>query len=536
MNGMIVGGSAPRLLVAGLAVIFAVALCRPASGFNPRSPEVQKTVDRAVKFLEQGTDSRPGALALVGIALLKNGQGASHPRVVYGASRIRTSLSRAKDPSQVGMDVYSAALCLIFLTMLDKNGYGAEIDLLISHLQSIQKDHGGWGYSNRKTGDTSMTQNVVLSLWEANKAGKRVPPEMVDRGLIWLLKTQDPSGGFGYQGNVSKDFTLVQQSEVRSSMSGAGLGSIYVCADLLNIGKAPKKRDGLPPALREIKKREAPARSRVSPPLVHQALARGTALMDQKFVIQHARLNHASYNLYTQERYYTFREKADGQADEEPGWYNNGVRYLIENQKPDGSWVTMSGAVPATAFGVLFLIRSTLISLDPRQYGDGTLVGGRGLPKNTAGLTVHRGNVVAKPELGSLDKLLAAMEDSASPDSAEALRALAVLPSDEAADLVSKHVKALQKLVSDASPDARLAAVEALSRKRNLDHAPALIYALTDPEPAVMRAARDSLRRISRRFQGFGLSDNPDELERHAAIRKWQAWYRAVRPDATFED
>jgi HEAT repeat protein len=144
--------------------------------------------------------------------------------------------------------------------------------------------------------------------------------------------------------------------------------------------------------------------------------------------------------------------------------------------------------------------------------------------------------VVAKPELGSLDKVLAALEDSASPDSAEALRAMAVLPSDEAADLVAKHVKALQKLVSDASPDARLAAVEALGRVRSLDHVPALIYALTDPEPAIVMAARDGLRRVSRRFQGFGLPDDPDELERHAAIRAWQAWYLAIRPDATFED
>ncbi|NQT15738.1 MAG: hypothetical protein HQ582_23475, partial [Planctomycetes bacterium] len=45
-----------------------------------------------------------------------------------------------------------------------------------------------------------------------------------------------------------------------------------------------------------------------------------------------------------------------------------------------------------------------------------------------------------------------------------------------------------------------------------------------------------SLRRISRRFQGFGLSNNPDELELHAVIRKWQAWYLAIRPDAELED
>ena len=65
---------------------------------------------------------------------------------------------------------------------------------------------------------------------------------------------------------------------------------------------------------------------------------------------------------------------------------------------------------------------------------------------------------------------------------------------------------------------------------------PTLLYALTDPDPEIVREARDALRRISRRFQGFGMPDKPTELERHAGIRKWQAWYLAIRPDAELEN
>ena len=52
----------------------------------------------------------------------------------------------------------------------------------------------------------------------------------------WLLKTQDPSGGFGYQGNIAPNAgALVAQSEIRPSMTAAGSGSLYICANLLGL-------------------------------------------------------------------------------------------------------------------------------------------------------------------------------------------------------------------------------------------------------------------------------------------------------------
>jgi len=534
-----------RLLIAALATVCITASCRLASGFDRNSPEVQAAVRRAIQFLEKGTggDNRPGAHALVGLALYKNGARPSHPRIVSAASQLQQGISRTDKDGVVGFDIYSTALAIVFLVTLDPDRYRSEVNALLSSLRAKQKPHGGWGYPNLKTGDTSMTQNAVLAMWEAKKAGFPVPVDMVERALIWLLKTQDPSGGFGYQGRTSEGFTPIPQSQVKPSMSAAGLGSMYVCADFLRLGKPPeKKQTDLPPGLKEVNaKKEAPQpRSRIDPLLVQAALERGKRWMADNFVIEQQ--DYHLYNLYTVERYHTFREQADGREEAEPSWYNDGVRYLLKTQQDDGSWPGKTGTggcgeVPATAFGVLFLIRSTKISIEgDKSYGDGTLIVGRNLPRSTAGLTVWQGNVVSKPKLGALDQVLAALDDESSPDSTDALQALAQLPSEEAADLVAKHVKNIKQLVANASADVRLAAVQALGKTRNVDVVPALIYALTDPEPDIVRAARDSLRRISRRFEGFGLPDDYSELELQAAIRKWQAWYLAIRPDADLDE
>jgi len=532
----------PRIGAALLVVAFSARL---ANAYTPESPEVKQLLNGALQFLakEGGSDTRLGAQALVGMALLKHGESAGHPGIVQAAATIQNVVNSAADPAslQIDNEIYSGALSVIFLSMLDPNRYRSEIQTLLTFLETKQKPPGAWGYpsshpSYGELGDTSMTQNVVLCSWEANQAGFQIPVAMLDAVTIWLVRTQDPSGGFGYQGTVPDSAGLAPQSDIRSSMSAAGLGSLYILSDLLHLDKpAPEKDDGLPPALMEVKKEKPRSRSRVDARLVQQALGRGIGWMEANYRANERRSHF--YSLYALERYHSFREAAEERTEAEPKWYNDGVRFLKESQAQDGSWTSPSGRVPATAFAALFLLRSTKKSIEhKRSLGDGTLIVGRGLPRHLAGLTVLRGNVVAKPQLASLDKVLASLDDATSPQYAEALEVLGELPSDEAADLVAKHLKMLKELAGAASAEARLAAVRALGKQRNLDYVPTLIYALTDPDPVIVREARNGLRRISRKFRGFGLPDEPTELERHAAKRNWQAWYRAIRPDAELED
>ena len=62
----------------------------------------------------------------------------------------------------------------------------------------------------------------------------RVDSASLERLTRWLLKTQDPSGVWGYQGTVATGSQRVQQTQTGCSMLAAGLGSVLICADLLD--------------------------------------------------------------------------------------------------------------------------------------------------------------------------------------------------------------------------------------------------------------------------------------------------------------
>ncbi len=535
------GSKLPLPLIVVAVVCATMAFAPEARAATPQSREVRLMVSRGIEFIESdaANDSRVGAQALVGMALVKHGTKPDHPKIVAAVEAIKKTLSAAAKPSEVKADIYSVGLSIIFLITLDPSKYHPEIEALLDCLDVRQKEHGGWGYPTKETGDTSMTQYGVLSSWEALQAGFNVAPESVEDVALWLLRTQDPSGAFGYQGKVSKNFKPVKQSGVRSSMAVAGLGSVYICADLLGLGGQAKEETDLPPAMEEVKPEEKPAArvqgTRIDPRVIRGVQARGDKWVRDNFEI--APGNYTYYYLYALERYQSFREASLGKPEKEPRWYNEGVRFLAEKQQDNGAWRSNIGETVDTAFAVLFLMRSTKKRIEKsRGLGDGTLVGGRGLPKDTSQVKVDRGKVVTKSSEGLADSLLAAIKKPGGLRDPEVMEKLAELPPEEGKALISQHAAKLRELARDDSPEARRAAVAALISSGNLDHVPTLIYALSDPAPGVVAEARNGLRRISRRFNGFGMPNKPSEAERGKAIDDWKKWYLAIRPDAQFED
>ncbi len=216
---------APRIhATVGIGLLLLAGGCwGPAAlALTPDSPQVKKAIEKGVAFLEseadEAKDGRVGARALVGLVMIKNHADPKHPRIKEAVTAIQ-GVVNGHDPKTLGLDIYSAGLAVIFLATLDAHAYYKEIDSLLQYLQAVQKPHGGWGYPERDTGDTSMTQYGVLSAWEAKQAGCKISRASVEKVADWLLKTQDPGGGFGYQGTVSAE-NLVDQTERRARQHG----------------------------------------------------------------------------------------------------------------------------------------------------------------------------------------------------------------------------------------------------------------------------------------------------------------------------
>lgn len=544
---------AARQLPLGLiAISFVCALlgvpsAARAQKLTEKSPEVIAAVQRGIDYLSvKGLDDkRPGAIALAGLSLLKHDESPDHPMVVKCAEEIVKSLG-THDINKLPLNdegngpIYSAGMCILFLCKRDPVKHRADIECLLQYLRAKQKPHGGWGYSHSQSGDTSMTQYGVLSAWTAMRAGFKIPTEQIDAVTIWLLRTQDPSGGFGYQGILGEGNTLVKQNEIRPGLSAAGLGSVYICANMLGISsKLEKREEEHPSALKEVKPKagtpeaqQQKPKTRVNSQQVHECMARGNQWFAANFTVDAGTYNY--YYLYAYERYKSFWEMAEGKEEKDPQWYSDIARHLLKKQKEDGSWQGDCGAVSDTAFCLLFLLRSMKKEL-PDYLGDGTMLGGRGLPKNTKGAEVVDGKVVARKSLGPAEQLIAQLDKWEDKDFSEKLPQLEALPSDKVESLDKGAMEKIRKLVANEKPEARIVAVRLLGATRNLDNVEVLLYALTDPDPSVVIAANEALSRIRRSPDAVILPNNFTPEDRRLAIDKWKAWYLSIRPDVELE-
>ena len=132
--------------------------------------------------------------------------------------------------------------------------------------------------------------------------------------------------------------------------------------------------------------------------------------------------------------------------------------------------------------------------------------------------------------------LLSALED----DGNEALEGKS-LPENMQLATDPKELRAqldrLERLVRGSqSYQARRVAARLLGKSDDMRVVPALIFALSDPDLAVRRYARDGLRFISRKFEGFEMPDKPTESELRKAERAWMDWYLTVNPKHVFVD
>jgi hypothetical protein len=488
-----------------------------------------------------------------------------HPFIQRAARNLRAKV-RSGEITAGYHSVYNLGLGLVFLSVLkDKDTARPALKQLLA----FQRPHGGFASDSgaKEGGDTSMTQYAVLGMWEAEQLGVGAPARAWQGVTTWLMDTQTEGGTFVYNPNRG-----VLPSLEPHSMTVAGVGSLYIAANMIRARGSPagrtgaKKGDGakseageVPSVLVPLGPKKEPGQGKAAQEKAAQekaasgpitidrarldgAISRGDAWIEKNFSVP-LRGQWTLYYLYGVERYQAFREKWEGGGYDGGDWYTRGATYLLGSQGGDGSWFGDYNHQVSTSFALLFLVRGTKKGLAAvEDKAGGTLLSGSGLPPDLTNIRIKDGQVVVKPLAGPAGEMLDIMEKPDDPHFLAAVEAFGELVVKADDIMLSPHLVRLRKLARSDSPEARAKAVAALGKSRDLDSVPTLIFALRDDDASVVRAAWDGLRFVSRRFDTFGLSaefhgnDRERELARAKAIERWQQWYKTVLPDAEFEE
>ncbi|MCC7350647.1 MAG: VWA domain-containing protein [Phycisphaerales bacterium] len=195
-------------------------------------------------------------------------------------------------------------------------------------------------WAKGQDGDNSVSQFALLGLHSASRSGIRLPAATWAKNLEAYRDRQNQEGGWSYHGR--SDGTSY------GSMSCAGICAIAI--NRFELGEAKPADD--------------------------PAITRGLTWLTQNFDVKKNPRN-GIWNYY-----YIYSLERVGQilgtefiGDHE--WYPLGARYLVDAQKPDGSWVGEGNENDprlATSFALLFLTRATATLNAERPHGgDGML-------------------------------------------------------------------------------------------------------------------------------------------------------------------
>ncbi len=524
-------------------------------------PRVKAAVAKAAVFLKKSAmanQSDFGQFSLCVHALAKIHEkypdlvAADDPALKRGVEALRTYCQGGfKPPSQGGKDNYESGVGAMALAAADGQAYKEEIGHIAQYILNKQRENGSWHYDGKagSSGDTSQTQYSILGMWEAvASAGVAIPKSAWDRVAGWLIKTQLADGGFAYNPPEAGP-GQVQTGHSTHTMVVATLGSLYICRDHLPGGKRKTSRGVLQQVQEEEDKAESSYRAATTPDQINAAIDRAYAWLEKNYTLTKATGESDPgggmwqyYYIYAFERFATLSgQKVIAGHD----WYDEGAKYLIGKQGNDGSFTGGIDPIVDTGFSVLFLVRSTHISqrIHQRRLGRGTLISGRGLPTNLAELEQVGGGLKAKAVPGNIGKLMATVEGG-QPEEIEAAARSAVQKVYEkkwsaGGEEGDKLRKQYQKGLATKNSAVILLTLKQLALTGDYRVVPILIDGMYYEDDAeVQLAAHKSLCQISRKFNGFG-AIYPEEAsleEWKAEIERWKQWYRAVRPEASFED
>ena len=189
------------LLSVGLCAIVLTLCSTPSAvAYTPEDPVVQQMVGRGLKWLE--SYNKPlddGQQVLIAYAHFKVEHNPTHPLVEKGivaARRIVRANGGGKNHEHKAN--YETAISVLFLAAIDPIRYKPELEILQNSVFVVQSPNGCFTYHNEKKGDISQTQYMLLAIWTLDRAGIPLDYQRVIGAMQWLMRAQDPTGGWPY--------------------------------------------------------------------------------------------------------------------------------------------------------------------------------------------------------------------------------------------------------------------------------------------------------------------------------------------------
>ncbi len=493
-------------------------------------------VNRAVDYLRSHVQNRNtynsgtgvGESALAALAMIKAEVPLNDPGLAAAIQTIDARFNGTvyRPERSGGTEVYEAGVVILALANLDAVGRKGQIASAANHIMGKQKANGCWDYDGRTAGDTSISQYAVLGLWEAENAGVTVSPRVWDNAAAWLISTQGPTGGWTYHRDEGSQGDTI-------SMTAAGVGSLLICRRQLAAYKqiVAAQNPYLVPLLSEAQR----ARYKTETPdaRIVSSIRAGLDWLTKNFTVGENRTvvgPSPYYALYGIERVGALAGRDSlGRVD----WYGRGAQYLTSSQAGSGAWNAVHGDVPNTAWGVLFLTKSTTKTIERitvRRLGAGELFGGKGLPRDLSSISEAGGRLIARPMDGAVEGMLSVLEDPRADNADSALAGLLVRYQERGPSALTPFKDRFRRLLADPDPGVRRVAVWALARMGDLAMIPLLAESLRDADAMVVVEAGRGLRLLSRKIEGFGPAEGASPAQRDEAAKAWKGWYESVRP------
>ena len=349
---------APTMSRLGLLLVVLVATLAPRAQANVTREEVERAINRGVRYLKDHQQRAGGAwpgqngtTALVTLALLTAGERPDSPSVAQGLKFLE-----GYGPEQIN-NTYAVGLQTMALAAADPRRYAPNLARNANWLERTQLGNrfagmgtvGSWSYPSGN-GDNSNTQYALHGLQAAREAGIPINPQVWARARDYFRGMQARGGGWGYD--------VAHRNSPTASMTCAGISSLIIAE--LNLVQTLESFEG--------DRALDCGRNAFDP-----ALQRGVDWLAANFRVDQ-NLGEANQWKY----YYLYGLERVGRLTGlrylgEHDWYREGAQELVKRQDTiSGAWNGDIDPIVTTSFALLFLAKGrSPVLINKLRHGPG---------------------------------------------------------------------------------------------------------------------------------------------------------------------